>query len=348
MLWIVTWLPLLLLTGIQDAILTDGSLRAFLADYAVQARLLVAAPMLILAEIVCLPRISAIAHHFLQSGLVPAEEAGAFHQICRSILRFYGSRRLEALIAGFAITFAAVLIYTAPPGFFPIWQYLQSGRTSPAGWWHTLVSVPILVTLLLGWAWRLLLWTRFLYRVSRLKLRLIAAHPDRAAGLRFVGISTSTFSFLAFALGVIVAGTVANRVVHDGAALLSFRWVLLCFDVICLLLFVSPLLVFTPTLMKVWRQGTRSYGALARDVGENFERKWLHRPAGEDALGVGDFSATTDLYAIAANVYAIAFVPVGWGSLLVVLVGATLPFIPVVLLAVSPQVLMQMLVERLF
>jgi hypothetical protein len=348
LLWIVTWLPLLLLAAFQSVITGDDSLRIFVADYGVHARLLVAAPLLVVAEVICLPRISAIADHFLQSGIVPPEEADAFHRVRGGILRLYRSAWLEALVAGLALAIAVILAAAAPPGLFPAWHQIGGGQFSPAGWWHALVSVPILLTLLLGWGWRLLLWTRFLYRISRLQLRLIASHPDRVGGLRFVGAASQTFSVLAFALAMIVAGTVANRVVHDGASLLSFRYVFLGVNLACLLLFVSPALVFTPVLLEVWREGVCRYGALARDVGENFERKWLRHPPAGNALEANDFSATTDLYSIAANVYAISFVPVGWNMLLAVAIGAALPFIPVLLLAVPPQQLVQLLASRLF
>lgn len=46
--------------------------------------------------------------------------------------------------------------------FIPLWQQTPAGSFSVAGWWHLLVSLPLLLILLFGWFWRMILWARFL------------------------------------------------------------------------------------------------------------------------------------------------------------------------------------------
>jgi hypothetical protein len=343
------WVPLLVLTALQSAMLEDGSLRAFLADYAVLARSLIAVPLLILAERFCLPKLSSIVRHIRDTALVRADEGAAFDRALKSTLRLRDSMHLEIAIVVVAAAILAALFVTLPINVFPAWHRLAgSGRISPAGWWHAMVNIPILAILLLGWVWRLVLWTRFLWLVSRLHLRLVPAHPDRAGGLKFLGVSCQAFAILACAIGTIIAGTVANRVVHDGAPLLSFRYVVLGYDVLCLVLFVSPLLAFTGQLLEAWQRGAQEYGALARRLGHAMERKWLNHDLEGDALETNDFSATTDFYSIAANVYTITVVPVGLRQLLILAIGAVLPFLPVILVSVPPMVLWQKLSGLLF
>ncbi len=67
-------------------------------------------------------------------------------------------------------------------------------RFSLAGWWHLLVSLPLLLILFFGWIWRLALWARFLFLMSRLNLRLIPAHPDNVGGLKICQFVTSRLS----------------------------------------------------------------------------------------------------------------------------------------------------------
>ena len=100
-----------------------------------------------------------------------------------------------------------------------------------------------------------------------------------------------------------------------------------------MVLFVAPLVVFTPDADAAWRSGTLAYDALADQVGHAFERKWLAQNADHSALEKPDFSATTDLYSIVANVHAIRFVPVDLKDLIAIAVAMLLPFVPVVLLA---------------
>jgi hypothetical protein len=214
------WLPLLVMTAMQSLSVHDGSLMSFLTDYGVQARQLIAVPLLIVAEAVCAPRLSAIASHFEQAALIAPGDMPAFRSTVASTLRLRDSTRLEIALLAAAATIALFLMFNVPTYTFPAWHRLHVGidvAMSPAGWWHGSVSVWILMILLLSWSWRLLLWARFLFLVSRMNLRLIAAHPDHAAGLRFTGISSQAFSVLAFALSTIVAGAAANRVMHDGA-----------------------------------------------------------------------------------------------------------------------------------
>jgi hypothetical protein len=312
-------------------------------------RSLLAVPLLILAEKVCLPRLSGIVRHIGETGLVRTADRAAFEQALKSTLRLRDSLRLEIAVVTLAVAILVTFYATVPNDLFPSWYHLKGqGATSPAGWWHALVSIPILIMLLLGWVWRLTLWTRFLWLVSQLPLRLVPPHPDGAAGLKFLGMSVPAFSILAFALGIIIAGTITNRVVHDGVPLLSFRYVVLGFDLVCLAVFVSPLFVFTGQLLEAWRRGSQEYGALARRVGLEMEQRWLNRDVDAQALGAPDFSATTDLYAIAANAYSINVVPVSLRQLLMLAIGAVLPFIPIIVVSVGPVVLWQKLSGLLF
>jgi len=340
------WIPLLVLSAAQSFFLQDGALYSFLTDYGVHARSLIAAPMFLLAEAACLPRLSAIARHFGDAGLIRPGDLDAFRAIRISTLRLRDSTRLEMAVIVLAATLVATLAIEVPLQFFPQWHRMGTdadASISPAGFWHSFVSVPILMILLLGWFWRLAIWTRFLFLTSRLHLRLVPSHPDRAGGLKFVGISVQAFSFVAFPMAAIVAGAVANRVMHDQAAIFSFRYVFLGFDAIMGLLFLGPLLVFAGKLMAAWRRGIFEYGALARSVGRQMEKKWIGPPAGPDSLAASDFSATTDLYSIAANAYGMTIFPASLANFVILFVATVLPFVPVIFMSVSPDVLFQKL-----
>src|SRR5207237_1363837 len=136
-----------------------------------------------------------------------------------------------------------------------------------AGWWHLLVSMPISLILLFGWLWRLFLWNVLLWRVSRLDLQLVPAHPDLSGGLQFVGASLRAFPVLSFALGAVVAGGVANRVVHQGMHLIEFKYIIATLVIAILILFVAPLMAFTRAILQARRRGIFAYGALAGAVG---------------------------------------------------------------------------------
>jgi hypothetical protein len=117
-----------------------------------------------------------------------------------------------------------------------------------------------------------------------------------------------------------------------------------------LVLCAAPLCVFMNTLLRARHRGVFEYGALAIGMGQQFENKWLRRTGtvGEDALHEQDFSATTDLYSIAANVHQIRMIPIGVSDLYMLLALSLAPAIPVALIAVPFDVLMQHVVKLLF
>jgi hypothetical protein len=181
------------------------------------------------------------------------------------------------------------------------------------------------------------MWVRFMYRVSRMDLRLVAAHPDLLGGLRFTLIPIRGFAFLAFAVGATVAGSVAQRVLVDGQALASFQLMVLTHVVSVELLFAGPFLIWMMPIVELHQAGTLAYGQLASRVGQAFQERWLapRRNVGPDALEAPDFSATTDLYAIAANVASMNLFVLDLTGLALLAVASLLPYAPLVL-AVMP------------
>ena len=338
----IGWLPPCLMTAMQSLTTGDASLQSFLTDYGVLARSLVAAPLLILGQAVAGPLLGAIVRHFREAGLVSTADVSRYCDIVRSTRRLRDSVMVEVVTAIAGLTLAAIF-WTAPAPHLPAWHHAAPGIASAAGWWHQFVSLPILMLLLLSWLWRLCLWTRFLWKVSRLDLLLIPSHPDGAAGLMFVGLSLEALVLPAFAVSSVIAGPLANRVMHSDAAIATFGAPVLAFVVLVLGLLAGPLVLFTDKLLATLHQGMLAYGGMARDLGLRLEHRWLGKPMREDALNANDFSATSDLYSIVRNVYAINIVPVSLRNLMVIVSAALLPFLPVVLLAMSPLALFKKL-----
>lgn len=343
----IGWAPLAVLTALQSVMTPESGARAFFTDFAVHARFLLAAPLFILAEPLCIPRLGGIARHFLDSGLVPEPERVRFRATVTSTRRLLDSTWAETATLVLAYALVALLMRSVTAGALPAWHGMGHGL-SPAGWWHILVSLPLLLLLFLGWLWKIALWWRFLGRTSRLDLRLVPAHPDQAAGLRFVGLSVRAFALLGFALGTIVAGTVANRIVRTGEPLQAFTGLFAGLVVFVLFLFGGPLLVFADKLLKARQSGIYQYGALASTVGWRFGQKWLAGPVDpEEGLSAPDFSTMCDLYQVASNVYQTTFIPLDLRSLALLILATLLPFVPVAFLAAPIDVIVAELAKLL-
>ena len=349
----ISWLPLAILSAAQSLFGDQGTFRSFGLDFSVHARCLITMPLLIIAEVVIVPRLQWIAQHFLDSDLVTSRDRPRFDSAVASTQRLRDSPLVEAGVITLAASLLVVLALSLPLSHVPLWQRPTGGifpHYSPAGWWHLLVSQMLLLLLFLGWTWRLVLWTRFLWLMSRLDLQLVPAHPDRAAGLRFVSASLRACSILGCAMGALVAGTVANGVFHEGTPPLAYKGSAIGAVIVVVVLFSGPLLVFSGQLLEQWRRGLFTYGALAVEIGQRFERKWFPRLGGidDETLEAPDFSATTDLYAVVANVYQMHIVPMELRNLLPLVAATLLPFLPVLLMAVPLDTLLENLAQLLF
>jgi hypothetical protein len=334
---LIGWIPLLILSAYQSILLNEPGVASFLSDFAVASRSLIAAPLLVLAEWMSLSRLTTIAAHFRDSGIVSSADDARFGNAWLSTLRWRDSNAVVVILIVLAYAIIAGLMWSVPASLFPAWQLSSVAGSpvySPAGWWHVLVSLPLLFILLLGWIWRVGLWTRFLILMARLDLRLVPAHPDRTAGLRFVAYSVQAFSLVALALGAVVAGSTANEVLYRGGSLGAFKIGTLAVIGLVILVFAGPLVTFSGHLLRAWRRGTLQYSALAGRVGRQFERKFFRNGAVIDAsaLELPDFSATTDLYQMASNVYEVRLIPVSIVSLGILIGMAILPFLAVALM----------------
>jgi hypothetical protein len=70
---LIGWGPLAVLVAIQALALSSDRAGLLLLDFAVHARFLIAAPLFILAESVCIPRLGRTVRHFLDAGLVAVD-----------------------------------------------------------------------------------------------------------------------------------------------------------------------------------------------------------------------------------------------------------------------------------
>jgi len=348
---LLAWLPLVLLAAMQSFTLGEDKLTDLLLDFGVHARYLVAVPLFIAAEAFTLSTLGKTARHFVEADLIRDSDRARFELISESTRRLLHSKVVEILVVLFAYFAVIVLIRVLSPETIPSWHMLTKEHLSFswAGWWHTVVSIPLSLILFFGWLWRLFLWSLLLWRVSRLDLHLVPAHPDLSGGLQFVGASLRAFPLLSFALGAVVAGGVANRVVHQGMHLVDFKYIIATLVVVILILFVAPLTVFTREILQTRRRGIFQYGALAGAVGRQMERKWLDRNESVDeaALDVQHFSATTDLYQLVSNVYQIKSVPLDLQDLVAVVVAVLLPFVPVLLYEIPLNVIVPDLMKLL-
>ena len=275
---LLAWLPLLLLSTLGGHVL-GGVAVPFLMDVDVHVKFLVVIPLLVGAELVVHQRMRTVATTFRERKLIPENAEARLDAAIASAYRLRNSTLAEVLLIA--------LVYTV--GISIIWrQYLAldaatwyatpgAGGTSLtfAGMWYGYVSLPILQFLLLRWYYRIFIWSRLLWQVSRIDLNLVPTHPDRVGGLGFLATTTYAFIPLLLAHGALVSGNLANQIFHTGATLTQYRLEVLLLVIFMVMLVVGPLTVFAPQLSRARRNGLREYGTLAQRYVREFDAKWL-------------------------------------------------------------------------
>jgi hypothetical protein len=348
---LIAWLPLLLLTTFSAPAGTASRL-SFFRDVEVQVRFLVALPILIGAELLVHLRIRPAVRRFLEGRLVLPEDLPRFYKAIQSAVKLRNSVAGEIALALFVYIFGLWLWNSRVAIKGTTWYALPGGRwhLTVAGYWYVFVSIPIVQFILLRWYMRLFIWFRFLWQVSRIHLKLIPTHPDRCAGLAFLGKSAYAFGPILFAQGAMLAGIVASRVLYKGESLLAFKLQIGAFVGFFVLAILGPLLMFSPRLGAAKRQGLAEYGLLAQRYVEGFEQKWIFQEhaGGEELLGSADVQSLADLGNSYAMVREMRAVPFGLDDITRLAAATAAPLVPLLLTIFSPEELIMRLIKVVF
>lgn len=351
------WLPLLLLSMVKGKA-WGGVGMPFLYDIEMQARFLVALPLFIASELIVHQRMRLIVGQFIDRTIITAEVLPRFREVIASALKLRNSVAIE-LILFILIFVGGYYFWSTVSGIAKIgtgtetwYATVTAGSTqlSPAGYWYIFISRPLFQFIFIRWYFRLFIWARFLWQSSKLELNLIPTHPDRAAGLGFLGGSSTAFAPLLMAHGVLLAGLMANPIFFAGAKLTDFKMEIVACVAILLLLVLGPLLVFSPSLMRAKRTGLREYGILASRYVSEFDLKWVRGGATDDEqlVGSGDIQSLADLGNSFQVIREIKPFPFSRDNVIQLVVFTLLPGLPLVLTMIPLEELIMKLLGVIF
>jgi hypothetical protein len=316
---LVLWVPLIVLAALER-LTTGASLHvAVLLDFRVYGRYLVAAPLFILAEAICLPELVSAVGRFRTAGLVADADLARYDALAASTRRLLAARWTVVVLIACAYGFTLPLLRLVHSDSTTTWIFVPgTTRVSLAGWWRALISQPLFLVLLGTWFWRLLIWIRFLWSVGRIDLRLVAPHPDRLAVLRFVLLPRRGFSILAMAIGAMGAGEVATRVVVSGEPLATVGYFIAGQIVAVVVIFAAPLWLLTSSLIRMQARGIAECGSFT------------------SPLDARDVSPLTDLLSAATNIRAINFFVLDLKAIGMLIVASLVPYLPIIV-TVAPM-----------
>ena len=350
----IAWLPLLVLAFLDGQAWSSSAAVPFLRDVEANARFLLALPLLVVAELVVHRRMRPVIQQFRDRELLPEDSAIRFDAAVASALRLRNSVIAEALLIALVYIVGVMVVWRQYVAISASTWYATPGvnglTLSPIGMWYVYVSVPLYQFLLIRWYYRIFIWARFLWQVSRIPLRLVPTHPDRVGGLGFLSSVAYAFAPIAVAHGVMLAGWIANRIFYAGARLPDFKAEMAVLVLFVLVIVFAPFFVFAAQLAVAKRTGLREYGIFAARYVREFDVKWIRggAPPGEPLVGSGDIQSLADLANSFDVIKTMNFAPVSRDAVLR-LVGATLaPIVPLALTMMSLEDLVRKLIGVVF
>lgn len=347
---LITWVPLLIFSLIEGRAIGPTPRESFLLDFATYARFFLAVPLLFLAEIVAGPRLRAAGLHFIQGDFVRPEDLPVVET---AIVR--AARRREALLPelimiGIALLGAwhfnvEILSGGNTTGTWRFVMWSGGSGLSLAGYWYQFIAAPVLQFFMYRWLWRLLIWTCFLRDLSRLKLNLVATHPDRAGGLGFLGAAHVSLAIFPFAFGCVLSGYVAFQVYFEAVPIDTFKILFIVYLVLMEIICLGPLLIFVPLLGEIRRRGLRHYSILADNYNRAFEQKWVEGEvsANEPLLGSADIQSLADLGNSFGMIREMKIFPFNYQQVLQIALIASLPGLPLLFLVMPIGELLKLL-----
>jgi hypothetical protein len=351
---LLAWLPLLVLSLIEGEALGGRAAVPFLLDIEVHVRFLIALPLLIIAELVVHQRMRFVVRQFLERNLIPQSALPRFERAIASAFRLRNSVLAEVLLIALVYAVGILLIWRHYVALSTdTWYAVPTAeglKLSVTGAWYGYVSLPIYQFLLVRWYYRMFIWSRFLWQVSRIDLSIVPTHPDRVGGLGFLANTVYAFLPLAVAHGAMLAGPIANRIFYLGATLPEWKVEIGVLVVFLVCLVLGPLLVFAPQLAQAKRTGNREYGTLAERYVREFDAKWLRggAPADEPLVGSADIQSLADLANSFEVVRTMHIAPITRDSLLRLVVATVAPIVPLVLTMMPFEELLRKLLGVLF
>ena len=336
----LTWVPLAVLAFLGGVGKGPGG-ENFFKDIAAYMQLLLGLPLFVVAERIVSVHTREAAIQFVSTGAIRHQDATRLNKFHGTIQRLRKSITSDLVCVAIAYFLSVMTILPMIDDEKQTWHaYIPEGGIhevlSAAGWWELLIALPLLNYWWLRWIWKIMLWSWYLFRLSRFRLRLLASHPDRTGGIGFLSDVQTRFGLVILAYGITnVASTIAYKMAFEGATLADHSvWgPLVGFVIGAPLLFTIPLFMFTKQLHRAKKRAVERYHRRAIERAIAFEQKWLERRSHgkHDAPGEAELIGLSNLNAVYDHIRKMRVVPFDARSFLELTmqtVGSLLPILP--------------------
>ena len=351
----ITWLPLVVITVIEGTLYT-GAQRPFLEDVAMQVRLLVGLPMLILIRIPIDKKVN-MGLKYLSGTLVSVEDREKIlPRAMRRAMKWTNSALAElimvAIVVALSISPIKGGVLSGEARDASQWMIdVNEGNNvlSLAGKWAVFVSIPLFQFTLLRWFWRYIVWVIVLFLISRMRLKLQPTHPDLAGGLGIIVLAQRYFILFFMAVSTVISGELIGQLISNPDSFVSIRNEAVGYILLFILLILFPVVFFTGKLLKTKHEGLLNLSNLGVSLSNKFEQEWINDASIEKKLteAMASTSTVQDYSTIFKSLDELRPFPVTVKDVLTLTFLLLLPYIPILLVHFSIGELLQKLMRML-
>ena len=327
---LLAWLPIAVWAWQKGYLLPVDGGEPLLAHFGINARLLLAVPLFIVAEGMMHSTLTTLLPRLVSSGVVPPGQLDRLRSVLSDIARLRDS--VLPWIAIFA-ALASFFLFSRPSEV-PHELSWAKDQADGAGmglgvWWYLYVGRTIFLTLLLAWLWRLALLFMLFKRIAGLELSMVPTHPDRCAGLGFMARIPVMFVPVVLGISSVFASGWAHQVVYHDVTIASLRVEIIAFVVVVPLVFLAPFISFLGLMLKTKKQGLLDYGDLIGRHGRLVRERWIDgkQVANDPILDAPELGPIADTAAPYELIGKIRPLPLTMGSLVPLLGAAVLPMV---------------------
>lgn len=326
----LAWLPIAVWAWQNGYLLPVDGGEPLLAHFGINARLLLAVPLFIVAEGMMHSTLTTLLPRLVSSGVVPPGQLDRLRSVLSDIARLR-----DSVLPWIAIFAALVSFFLfSRPSEVPHELSWAKDQADGAGmglgvWWYLYVGRTIFLTLLLAWLWRLALLFMLFKRIAGLELSMVPTHPDRCAGLGFMARIPVMFVPVVLGISSVFASGWAHQVVYHDVTIGSLRVEIIAFVLVVPLIFLSPFVSFLGLMLRTKKQGLLDYGDLIGRHGRLVRERWIDGKQVADApiLDAPELGPIADTAAPYELITKIRPLPLTMGSLFPLLGAAVLPMI---------------------
>ncbi len=325
------WIPIVIWALITGRMVSDHDPEALAGHYGIHVRCLIAIPLLIMAEASAHTIVPNCLAQFLRTGLIDEKLEPKFRNIIADSMRLRDQVYPWIVIFGLVVAWTIAITLSPKPDEIS-WAGMEVEGLGFGAWWFLLVVRPMFAILLFAWLWRLVLASIVFFRIARLPLRLVPAHPDGVGGLGFIERLAIVFSPFAFAVSAVLAASWAHRVIHHGLQVPSLYIQMGMLVVILVVLILIPLLFFSPLLLETKKRAFLDYGALLTEHGRMVHGRWIQGKKIENApvLDAPELGPAADIQTLYQAAKAMRPIVFGRTAFLMVVLPTAIPMLMVV------------------